>query len=740
MKHFDNYLPKEAIEGRDSSLLIDLASGCSTPDVDVKVTDGTFGLIDAEFVVLKDTQVRSALHMLRWKRLNNSSEPLKTVFSSPLLPSRSAYEPFVPDGDHRFIQSFSDTASLLGEDIAAIEGNLAMRYEPEGSCHYRPETPPESSPLRPLPRTKEQGASSLKLEVPLLPMDRHIGSSDDQKPIVLDGVFDSGTLLHVGATVTAADLEKMSDEIPFLSTEVATQVRDLGQQVLRRVEQERLHASSRHRVAVPTMDFTIQEPEWKRVGGSALAQLKSLGVSTPARLLSLVKSAAKEERSLRWRPLRNGDKKRCLAESLKEDKQELSLFLDTGFRKEIDSEMGLEAIRGRRTLVFLADPVEEIEVASSSSSDEQTQQDVGYCEPSLTSPKRAQQPDFHDATRPKRPKTVEGSAGRNGPDLLNSCDKTGIDGLLESYLQIRAPQKAGPPRSVRLARGPTGGSSSLEATPRILGEDQPHCEDTMTPPEPCPDHDPAGTASRYCVMSALGDTVVRQLKRMCPMTLFYVRGLDETQQSTKVSGTVRGAGSPLPLEADVVLSSSTGLVVTNVAQLRQRPLGHTGPTKLYKKIFSAATLYTKLIVLVSVPGRKLTSDDTRAYTEFTAFSAALSSTSIEAVLVGDGDECLAKWIGFYMNEYRCEGRRNEHLLAEEETSWERFCRVGGMNVYAAQVLAGALRASYGDEGLLRFIGMSADERYSAFEAIVGARRPLEAMSRWLEEVGERKSQ
>ena len=152
--------------------------------------------------------------------------------------------------------------------------------------------------------------------------------------------------------------------------------------------------------------------------------------------------------------------------------------------------------------------------------------------------------------------------------------------------------------------------------------------------------------------------------------------------------------------------------------------------QLRQKIERVSTLYDKLIILISVPDLRFTSQDTGAYTEFVTFSAILDS-SVETVLIEDGEEHLAKWIISFMNEYRCEGRKNEHLIVQEEINWETFFRLGGVNVYATYVLIGALKAAYGGEGLARLLGMTTEERVSTFGAIIGARRPLDNLNRWL---------
>ena len=245
----------------------------------------------------------------------------------------------------------------------------------------------------------------------------------------------------------------------------------------------------------------------------------------------------------------------------------------------------------------------------------------------------------------------------------------------------------------------------------------------------CPESDPRETGSRYIVSAALGKSLIRQLDHLCPMARLLTRDFSNHAKSTGLSST-RREGLPLAHEADISLSSSTGAVVVSMAQLQPNSLAGEREAQFRQKMLTVAAMYDKVIVLISVPKASWTSDNTRAYTDFVAFAKMLD-TSVETALVGHKEECLAKWIIYLMNEYRYEGRKNEHLLVEGEATWEAFFRHGGANVYAAQVLSGALSAAYGSQGLARLLAMTPDERITAFGAVIGTRRPLDNLSRWV---------
>ena len=73
-----------------------------------------------------------------------------------------------------------------------------------------------------------------------------------------------------------------------------------------------------------------------------------------------------------------------------------------------------------------------------------------------------------------------------------------------------------------------------------------------------------------------------------------------------------------------------------------------------------------------------------------------------------------------MCSYSPQALAYKDLLNHTEMSWELFLRRAGMNVTAAQVLAGSL-SKYGNNGLSRFLAMSTQEKLTEFGHLVGKR-------------------
>lgn len=674
-----------------------------------------------------------AIYLITLKSMQLTAfKPRGAVFSSPLLPPQSTYDEFIPDDDTCIINSFSDTVTLLENDIKQVEARLVAEYDDGDIVHSELQTPPVSSPVFPLPEKQEPRISSLKVDVPLTGSDSRPQSDEVQERTPLKDALSSVQSVFGEAKATVIDSE-MSDQFPFLTSELATQVREVGQRTLRHVEQERLNGpDSSQRVAVPVMDFTIPGADWKKLPSCAMSHFMSFGLSTPEIVTKRIKSAVKEEKKLRWRPLDGTAGKVSNVERIIIDSEKLGHFFGAVGDTKTD-DLSLGHLFTRRTLQFLSDLADEIDEIPIAPLQEQSYSAFPSPEPSPTKLKRTSKSPLQEEPSSKKTKPGPQKTVDSGPSLLLDGDN-GVGGLLTSYLQIHALVKVLPTTSSHFsaqAEVPLTGASSITGGPV-----QPPWEHTMPGskidrlPVPCPEFDPTNTASTYIVSTALGKPVIRQLDQLCPMAKLLTRTFGNDLEPSSSSPAETRAAPHLAFEADIPFSSNTGIIVTNLAELLKRPLGSSKKMQLRQKIERVSVIYDKLIVLISVPDLRWTSQDTGAYTAFVAFVGTLN-TSVEAVLVGDGEEHLTKWIISFMNEYRCEGRKNEHLIVQEEINWETFFRLSGVNVYAAYVLIGALKAVYGGEGLARLLGMTAEERVSTFGAIIGARRPLDNLNRWL---------
>ncbi|KAI6896952.1 hypothetical protein KC318_g10616 [Hortaea werneckii] len=198
---------------------------------------------------------------------------------------------------------------------------------------------------------------------------------------------------------------------------------------------------------------------------------------------------------------------------------------------------------------------------------------------------------------------------------------------------------------------------------------------------------------------------------------------------------------PLPQaedsEADISISPKSGLLITTLQKLKQRPLpGQKDFFSIRDRITAVSRRYEKLFVLVSEGRSAQTLDerDAEAITGLLSFAAAHSDTEVEIKYVPGEMIAMCEWIAAIISSGN--DAQDIKLLAEE-TTWERFLRVAGLNAFAAQVISAKLqrRGIEGQRdssstlassafhvctsGLSAFVSMSVEERVQLFAPLLG---------------------
>jgi len=223
---------------------------------------------------------------------------------------------------------------------------------------------------------------------------------------------------------------------------------------------------------------------------------------------------------------------------------------------------------------------------------------------------------------------------------------------------------------------------------------------------------------------------------------------------------------PLCNEADIITSPSTGLILTTLQKIKQKPL--PGQETLYygikERLIDLSVRYEHLIVLVtessSVSGvtRHLDDNDCVALSEMMGFVAVLDA-DVQVLYVPGGNKELAIWTVYCIAQFRFDfavsiGRsdwKQEPRLIEDETLWEQFLRRAGLNAFAAQAVLAELRepdelcqstggevsssesASSADTYLRAFLRMPPDDRIRRFEMLLGGRKVLTRVNQALEQ-------
>lgn len=187
-------------------------------------------------------------------------------------------------------------------------------------------------------------------------------------------------------------------------------------------------------------------------------------------------------------------------------------------------------------------------------------------------------------------------------------------------------------------------------------------------------------------------------------------------------------------EADIILSPSTGLILTTLRRIKQRSLpGQSAHSAIRDRIRRAAPRYERLLIVVSHESSQafdhLGDEDGEAIADFTAFCSSVQE-ECRIIMVPEMEEDIAQWVVALMAKY---GLHESHIrLLQGETLWEVFLRRAGMNAFAAQAILGELKPpengasgsnarshALGRFGLSAFIKMSLRERLTRFKPILG---------------------
>ncbi|SMR61639.1 unnamed protein product [Zymoseptoria tritici ST99CH_3D1] len=223
-------------------------------------------------------------------------------------------------------------------------------------------------------------------------------------------------------------------------------------------------------------------------------------------------------------------------------------------------------------------------------------------------------------------------------------------------------------------------------------------------------------------------------------------------------------------EADLTLSPSTGLTLTTLQRLKQKPLPGTRPDPnnptFRTQLVAQALRYETLLIFIThptaSPDQALSPRDAESMVDFTLFcTTSIPDTDVQVSLIPtppgeDGTDVLAQWIAAAIVRYAPNLDPGMTVL-QDETLWERWLRRAGMNAFAAQVVLDLLKAGKGEEGgegvgdgsgdsmmsdggaegrtrgpvtgLAAFVMMAKEERMRRFAAVMGGTRVLERVGR-----------
>ncbi|KAK3062490.1 hypothetical protein LTS18_003957 [Coniosporium uncinatum] len=214
------------------------------------------------------------------------------------------------------------------------------------------------------------------------------------------------------------------------------------------------------------------------------------------------------------------------------------------------------------------------------------------------------------------------------------------------------------------------------------------------------------------------------------------------------------------MDADITISPSTGIMLTTLQKVKQRPLpGQVARTGVKERLQLVSLRYERLVVLVS-EGRidddgtastqqdcTMDDRDADALASLHAVGASLDA-DVQIIYVPGNHEELSRWTTALLYQY---GSASTNLLPDE-TLWELFLRRAGFNAFAAQAVLAEMKAAdcangqysssdpalqlmtpgKSSHGLPAFVVMSAEERSRRFESLLGGKRVLQRVTNALD--------
>ncbi|KAF7544228.1 hypothetical protein G7046_g9826 [Stylonectria norvegica] len=656
--------------------------------------------------------------------------------SPPLSPIFIPDSPFIPSPRITVVDLTSEPSSPVNSTVEKLQQTFQ-----DGSLDSDPVAPSifESSPpaLDSLTcsNTTLRTPSRLKVDVPAVS-----SSCSVEDNIDLSGPGLLGEYVHEEAEARFAGSESLFDEALQLTIE------ERHHRATEMIDGERLDLSdSQLRFPVPVLSFDIPEPGWMSLLSTPNTHFDWLQTVYPASFqLPPETPGAQLGSSLKWVPIPHGRGQVELNEKLDR--------LGTASRAYLTLECprlsSASYISEPRSLSILRiSDEEEIEDEPSSldCSNPLMPEESHTNIPGPASSSRINPPDsllnggLLLTSQSRKRKPTNGSS-----DLLPcSNDSSTTSKLLSTFIQLQQPKRFKVAEESLADRQPAPGNTTRhQPSPQVSlsGQHQSTQENRELHPAPAPEFVIPKEKCRFIISLGLSRSVLSKLDELWPQADLVDRDFAQHNTTTWSPGSAKRKKvvSSLSYEADISLSPSAGIIVTTVLKVKQKPLpGSTSLTPLRERLQRVSEEYESLFVLVSEAnpdgeyvGTQGTSD-MAAYADFVRFCVALQA-GVTVYFISGADDTLTKWIASLMCRFAPQSTRLGHFLESRDTTWGLFFRRAGLNVVAAQVLAGLLFSEHGKLGLARFLTMSAKERKSAYAQVLGGERVLGNVCRVLD--------
>ena len=539
-----------------------------------------------------------------------------------------------------------------------------------------------------------------------------------------------------------------------------------AERAIRLSEQEKLiEADATARVDVPKLDFALRSPPWKafdlRDPGSVKASQRNFIKELVGQRLQKW-TGSNPGLKLKYNPFPHNLAKVALEEDFGACDANWESFVGSKKEKVVDS----SSLTWRPPEPRILREEEDEDEIEPGKFPKQKVQDLSFLvkkrkmelEESCSFEDRQSQDAVPNITMLPGNQIVEG--GNPNPTANISINEKSLEGAflsgalsagasLDNYLELRGSKKA------KLSGSFHSGPTTLEthALPVLPSIEQNQLKELQLPigkstvadfdtlPAP-PIHSLNMKINVIVSTIMLKDrALTRKVEKLLPELTLIERDFSARNTTTWMPGSVSRSpiASPLDSEADLIVSPSTGIVITSLQKIKQKPLpGQKARSAIRERVEKVSMRYENLFVLVS-EGRAdentngFDESDSLAFSEFVGFSLGLDS-SITVQFVGGSVETLAKWLASVIIRHRVGGDSD---LLQEETHWELFLRRAGLNAFAAQAVISNVKAPEGVDtgsptkaghfGLTAFVEMGKDQRLARFEHICG-RRVLERAS------------
>lgn len=592
---------------------------------------------------------------------------------------------------------------------------------------------------------QEMKIDDLKMDEPLLLLGKN-----DQISISTDliGARDSIRTIHQATDeVLLADRDwSLTDDIDEVLD------RQTVEKLLNSIEQEQLEPlDATIRVGVPMLDFKVAAADWETLCGKTAAMFRHIRDTSEVQYISPKwTSKLATESELIWTFWTTKSPNVLVEEPIEAD-QLLAKFMT--ITDDARSPVAGDLVRKKSGLRIVEqddDEDEELQPVLSASTSSKSNWSVIIKKRKDIASETTGDDMSLDETQPNTGRTKPVPLDDMGA-ILAPYESGGANTLLANYLELHAPKKRKLGNSKFFKK--TGSPAARAPSPARLQPAQKAAALPVVVPQrlmPCPEITVSKKPPKLIIAVTLHRNMVGQLERLLQGVQLIDRDYDAHNAPIWLPGSVKRSDitSPIADEADLTVSPSTGIVLTTLLKVRQKPVpGGKGGSTLCNRVESLSTKYERLVVMVSESSiadehtGSLSDSDATALAAFQAFAATLDAETT-VLYVGGGPVTLGNWVAAIASRYASAAGDAQQYLTEDETYWELFLRRAGLNVYAAQVVLGMLRGPDDEPvidarrayGLPAFVKMTQDARFEMFEGIFGGRRVLSRVGNSLDAV------